>query len=112
MLVFGILLGSYVAAKASGEFRVRVPSAQVAVRSVTGGALMGVGAALAGGCTIGNAMVETAQFSYQGWLSFAFMLLGTGAAAKVYIIGHKRAEDVRPGTARAEAAATRVTGGV
>lgn len=112
MLVFGILLGSYVAAKASGEFRVRVPSAQVAVRSVSGGALMGVGAALAGGCTIGNAMVETAQFSYQGWLSFAFMLLGTGAAAKVYIIGHKRAEDVRPGTARAEAAATRVTGGV
>lgn len=111
MLVIGILLGSFIAAKASGEFRVRVPSAQIAVRSVIGGALMGVGAALAGGCTIGNAMVETAQFSYQGWLSFAFMLLGTGAAAKVYIIGHKRAENVRPGSARAEAAAGRVTTG-
>lgn len=89
MLVLGILIGSYLAAKASGEFRVRVPSAQIAVRSVTGGALMGVGAALAGGCTIGNAMVETAQFTYQGWLSFAFMLLGTGAAAKVYILPHR-----------------------
>lgn len=112
MLVVGILVGSYIAAKASGEFRVRVPSAQIAVRSITGGALMGVGAALAGGCTIGNAMVETAQFSYQGWLSFAFMLLGTGAAAKVFIIGHKRAEGVRPGTPRAEAAATSMTAGV
>ena len=87
MLIVGILVGSYIAAKASGEFRVRVPSAQIAVRSVTGGALMGVGAALAGGCTIGNAMVETAQFTYQGWISFAFMLLGTGAAAKVGLSG-------------------------
>ena len=52
--------------KGSGEFRVRVPSAQIATRSVVGGALMGIGAALAGGCTIGNAMVETAQFTYQG----------------------------------------------
>lgn len=111
MLVVGILVGSYIAAKASGEFRVRVPSAQIATRSVIGGALMGIGAALAGGCTIGNAMVETAQFTYQGWLSFAFMLLGTGAGAKVFIIGHKRAENVRPGTARAEAAATSMTTG-
>lgn len=112
MLVVGILLGSYVAAKGSGEFRVRVPSAQIAVRSVTGGALMGIGAALAGGCTIGNAMVETAQFTYQGWISFAFMLLGTGAAAKIFIIGHRRAEEVRPGTARAEAASGQMTAGV
>ncbi len=89
LLVVGLLIGSYIAAKASGEFRVRVPSADIAVRSVIGGALMGVGAALAGGCTIGNAMVETAQFTYQGWISFAFMVLGTGAAAKVFIIPHK-----------------------
>ncbi|WP_082043894.1 YeeE/YedE family protein [Mobilicoccus massiliensis] len=57
MLVVGILVGSFIAAKASGEFRVRVPSAQIAVRSVVGGALMGVGAALAGGCTIGKSML-------------------------------------------------------
>lgn len=112
MLVVGILIGSYIAAKGSGEFRVRVPSAQIAVRSVIGGSLMGVGAALAGGCTIGNAMVETAQFTYQGWISFAFMLLGTGAAAKVFIIGHRRAEQVPAGSARAEAASTKITTGV
>lgn len=112
MLVVGILLGSYLAAKASGEFRVRVPSAQIATRSVIGGALMGIGAALAGGCTIGNAMVETAQFTYQGWISFAFMLLGTGAAAKVFIIGRRRPQSLPAGSAPAEGSPARVTAGV
>ena len=57
LLVLGILLGSYLAAKASGEFRVRVPSAQVIQRSIAGGVLMGIGAVWAGGCSIGNALV-------------------------------------------------------
>ncbi|WP_454086309.1 YeeE/YedE family protein [Georgenia sp. Marseille-Q6866] len=88
-LVLGILVGAFIAAKASGEFRLRVPDATTMVRSITGGTLMGVGAALAGGCTIGNAMVNTAQFSYQGWLSFGFMVLGTGAATHVFILRHR-----------------------
>lgn len=49
LLVLGILIGSFIAAKASGEFRVRVPDAAIAVRSIFGGLLMGVGASLAGG---------------------------------------------------------------
>ena len=89
MLILGILVGSFVAAKASGEFRVRVPDATIAVRSIVGGVLMGIGASLAGGCTIGNAMVETAQFTWQGWISFAAFLLGTGAAVRVYILPHR-----------------------
>ncbi|XVX21805.1 YeeE/YedE family protein [Actinomycetota bacterium] len=90
-LVVGILVGSYLAARGSGEFRVRVPDARTATRSVVGGVLMGVGASLAGGCTIGNAMVQTAQFSWQGWLAFGAMLLGTGAAAQIFILRHRRA---------------------
>lgn len=88
-LILGILLGAYVAAKGSGEFRLRVPDATTMVRSIAGGTLMGVGAALAGGCTIGNAMVNTAQFSYQGWLSFGFMVLGTGTATHIFILRHR-----------------------
>lgn len=41
LLVVGIMLGSYAAARASGEFRVRVPSALVIQRAIVGGALMG-----------------------------------------------------------------------
>lgn len=86
LLVLGIVLGSYIAAKASGEFRVRVPSAQVINRSIAGGLLMGVGAAWAGGCSIGNALVQTSLLSWQGWVAFTFQILGVGAAAWVTLI--------------------------
>lgn len=85
MLILGLLVGSYIAAKASGEFRLRVPSADTMVKAIGGGAFMGIGASLAGGCTIGNAMVKTAEFSYQGWIAFAFMILGVGVAARLTI---------------------------
>ena len=86
LLVLGILLGSYIAAKASGEFRVRVPSAQVIQRSIIGGVLMGVGAAWAGGCSIGNALVQTSLLSWQGWIALVFQVLGVGAAAWFILI--------------------------
>ncbi|RAV32232.1 YeeE/YedE thiosulfate transporter family protein [Corynebacterium heidelbergense] len=85
MLVLGLLLGAFAAAKASGEFRVRVPSGTQAVRSVVGGVLMGVGASLAGGCTVGNGMVETALFSFQGWVALAAIAAGVWVAAKLWL---------------------------
>jgi hypothetical protein len=53
-LVLGIALGSFIAAKSSGEFRFRVPDAKTAMRNLIGGLLMGFGASISGGCTIGN----------------------------------------------------------
>lgn len=94
-LVVGILIGSFIAAKASGEFRLRVPDAKTVLRSAFGGAGMGIGASLAGGCTIGNAMVKTATFSIQGWVALAFMVLGTGAAAYQTIL-KKQPASTRP----------------
>lgn len=85
LLVVGILIGSFIAARASGEFRIRVPDAGTVVKSLAGGALMGIGASLAGGCTVGNGMVQTAQLSLQGWTALIFMVLGTGLAAKLTI---------------------------
>ena len=90
-LVIGILLGAFIAAKASGEFRIRVPDAITTVRSIGGGALMGIGASLAGGCTIGNAMVNTATFQLQGWVAFGFMIVGVGAATRLFITGPSQA---------------------
>lgn len=90
LLVLGILVGSFIAAKGSGEFRIRIPDAPTTVRAVVGGVGMGVGASWAGGCTIGNAMVFTAQFTYQGWLAFVFMLLGVGVGARFFILNHRR----------------------
>ncbi|MFP5416023.1 MAG: YeeE/YedE family protein [Actinomycetes bacterium] len=91
MFVLGLIPGSYIAARLSGEFRLRAPDASTAVRAIGGGTLMGVGASLAGGCTIGNSLVQTALFSYQGWTAFLFTLLGVGFAARFFVQTHRRA---------------------
>lgn len=103
LLVLGILLGSYVSAKASGEFRVRVPSATVIKRSIAGGVLMGVGAAWAGGCSIGNALVQTSLLSWQGWTALVFQALGVGAAAWFTLIRPRNQRSRAREAARAEA---------
>ncbi|MEW6860433.1 YeeE/YedE family protein [Trueperella pyogenes] len=89
-LILGIFAGSFIAAKASGEFKVRVPSADVVVKSILGGAMMGWGARWAGGCTIGNGLVETSMFSWQGWVSLLAMLAGAGVASRIFIIQRKQ----------------------
>ena len=91
MLVLGILLGSFIAAKLSGEFRWRVPDATTIRRSAGGGLAMGVGAALAGGCTIGNSLVETSLFSDQGWVSFAAIIVGVWVAAWYFLVRPQKA---------------------
>ncbi|WP_193071653.1 MULTISPECIES: YeeE/YedE family protein [unclassified Brevibacterium] len=100
MLVIGILVGSFIAAKASGEFRIRVPDRGTVVKSILGGIGMGVGAAIAGGCTVGNAMVSTAQFEYQGWVATFFMIVGAGVAAKFTIKSGARTGVAQPAESR------------
>lgn len=85
MLVLGLLVGAFISAKAAGEFRVRVPDAQTATRAVWGGILMGVGASLAGGCTVGNGMVQTSLFSVQGWVALLCIGLGVATGAKLWL---------------------------
>ncbi|UXR46055.1 YeeE/YedE family protein [Staphylococcus simulans] len=76
-LVLGIFIGSYIAAKGSREFAWRLPDKKTLRNSVIGGALMGFGASVAGGCSIGNGLVATAALSWQGWIALASMILGT-----------------------------------
>ena len=39
-------------------------------------AYYGVCASVAGGCSIGNGLVETATMSWQGWIALASMIIG------------------------------------
>lgn len=76
-LVIGIMLGAYIAAKGSREFKWRMPDLKTLRNAVVGGFFMGVGASLAGGCTIGNGLTATAVMSTKGWLSLLFIMIGT-----------------------------------
>lgn len=85
-LVLGILLGAFIAAKGSNEFRFRTPDSKTILSSAFGGMLMGIGASLAGGCGVGNGLVETAFFSWKGWVALLLMIFGTWSAAYITII--------------------------
>ncbi len=85
LLVLGLFFGAFVAAKGSGEFRVRVPDATTTLRSIAGGIGMGIGASLAGGCTVGNGMVQTSLFSYQGWVGLAAITAGVYVASLLWL---------------------------
>lgn len=85
-LVLGIFIGSFSAAKLSNEFRFRLPDMRTLALSACGGILMGFGASLAGGCTIGNGLVQTSLFSYQGWVAMIFFIIGAYIATYMFII--------------------------
>ena len=85
-LVLGIFIGSFLAAKGSGEFRWRLPDMKTIRNNAAGGIMMGFGASVAGGCTIGNGIVNSALFAWQGWVAIVFFLLGTWTATYFTII--------------------------
>lgn len=89
-LVLGIFIGAFIAAKASHEFRLRVPDGLTIIRSLIGGLLMGLGATWAGGCTIGNGLTRTAVFTYQGWVALAFMIFGVWTASYFMFVAPAR----------------------
>lgn len=83
LFVLGILPGAFFSAWLRGQFRWRVPPVEQVPQRILGGVLMGVGATLAGGCTITNTLVATVYFSWQGWLATLMILLGCWLALRL-----------------------------
>ncbi|MGL5969287.1 MAG: thiosulfate utilization transporter TsuA/YeeE [Kluyvera sp.] len=98
-LVLGIFIGSFIAAKASREFRVRAADASTTLRSASGGVLMGFGASIAGGCSIGNGLVMTAMMTWQGWIGLVFMILGVWSASWMVYVRPQRKAKLKSATA-------------
>ncbi len=96
-LVLGIFLGSFIAAKGSREFKWRLPERKIIATSAIGGILMGIGASLAGGCTIGNGLTNTAIMTWQGWIGLFATILGVWIASYfVYVRPRRRAKGAIP----------------
>ncbi|MDP6406579.1 MAG: YeeE/YedE thiosulfate transporter family protein [Alphaproteobacteria bacterium] len=78
-----LVLGALVAALVSRQFRLNRPPPIEYLWGAIGGILMGVGATLAGGCTVGGFFTPLVFSSAAGWgttyvLSFGFLLLWYG----------------------------------
>ncbi|MFC6872290.1 YeeE/YedE family protein [Halobellus marinus] len=82
LMIAAVIVGSFLAAKASGDFRLRWPKVQRLHNPVVGGLLMGVGSRLAPGCNIAN------LFSGVALLSLHSLLAGLGIILGTYVMTH------------------------
>ena len=87
MLVAGVVIGAFLSAILSGEFRLEwTPVKWQAsfgdslflrwLTAVVGGILVGFGARWAGGCTSGHGISGTAQMAVSSWLAVIFFFSG------------------------------------
>lgn len=84
-MVLGLVIGSFVAALLAGEFKIRAPrQGRRYAQALGGGVLMGYGAGLGIGCTLGAFFAGIPSLSLSGWV-FGLGLLG-GAWAGVKAI--------------------------
>ena len=81
--VMGVPLGAFIAAKVTGEFALRVPSAGRMLQQLGGGIVMGIGASLAGGCNIGHGVTGVSTLAVSSIVATLFTVLGVWAATYV-----------------------------
>lgn len=85
MLNTGIIVGSFTAAILAREFRIRAPrTPRRYIQSFGGGIIMGYGAGLGLGCTIGAFYSAVPSLALNGWV-YAIALAG-GAFVGVQVI--------------------------
>lgn len=88
MLVVGVVIGSFLSAIISGDFKVGVwvPSLWASAFgdsallrlcvALAGGVILGFGARFAGGCTSGHGISGTLQLAVSSWISAIFFFIG------------------------------------
>ena len=76
-LVLGMFFGSFAAAVGAGEFKVRLPKRPVRyAQSLGGGVIMGYGAGIGMGCTIGAFFSAIPSLAVNGWVFGGFLAIG------------------------------------
>lgn len=75
--VFGVILGAFMMAKATGSFRIEgFTSAQDLLSHILGGVLMGVGGVLALGCTVGQGLTGIATLALGSFVAVGGIVIG------------------------------------
>ena len=84
LLDAGLVFGALVAALAAREFKVRLPRQKRRyVQSLAGGSLMGYGAGIGVGCTIGAFFSAIPSLGLSGWVFGLALLVGAGIGTQI-----------------------------
>jgi uncharacterized membrane protein YedE/YeeE len=76
LFVAGLVLASFVTAIVAGEFKPRMPRADEIWRGLVGGVLLGWGAMVALGCTVGVLLSGINAGALSGWIFLVFCFAG------------------------------------
>ncbi len=84
VVVIGLVLGSFLAARLTGRFQwVGFDLENTMPRYIVGGVMMGVGGALAMGCSIGQGLTGMSTLSFVSMIAFVSILLGGWLALRI-----------------------------
>ena len=72
----GDAVGAFLAALQSKDFAFRLPTPGRFVQQTAGGALMGIGASIAGGCNIGHGITGLSALSVTSLVATVFTMIG------------------------------------
>ncbi len=89
VLVVSLVIGSMVSAKMSGRFKLLPKSPDEIIIALLGGILVGIGAAWATGCVVGNIMSGWALMSVGNILFGVVVLLTNWLTTYIYMMGGK-----------------------
>jgi hypothetical protein len=82
-----LVLGSFASAKLSNKIKFQPRPPDQSVIAFLGGILLGIGAAIAGGCVVGNIMSGIALMSVGNLLFFATVIVANWATTWFYLMG-------------------------
>jgi uncharacterized membrane protein YedE/YeeE len=82
LLAIGLFWGALAAALLARQFAVRIPPKLELLKGAVGGMLLGIGAALAGGCNVGGFYSSISAFSLSGFAMMIGLLLGAYVGLK------------------------------
>lgn len=80
-----LVVGAFCSALLSRQFLVNRPPTQEYVWAALGGSLMGLGAALAGGCTVGGFFIPLLHASPAGWAMWLGLTAGAAVGLKLLL---------------------------
>jgi uncharacterized membrane protein YedE/YeeE len=84
LLNLGVIAGAFIAASLASEFKLRVPRQPLRyAQSIGGGVLMGYGAGLALGCTVGAFFSAIPSLALNGWVFAAALAVGAYLGVKI-----------------------------
>ena len=84
--IIGIPLGAFLAATWNREFYWRAPKPHRMMQQALGGAIMGTGAVIAGGCNIGNSLTGLGMLSLTSLVATIFLIIGTWSGTYLFFM--------------------------